>query len=69
LPDPPLAAALGEAQPASRGGSGDLALWLAWSATVLGVVAFGVGLVLFRQEIMAAWPPSARLFLALGLRG
>lgn len=43
------------------------ALRLAWAVS-LAVVAGGlVALVAFRGEVMAAWPPAARLFSALGL--
>jgi len=46
--------------------------WLAVVARI-GLVAKGVSfalvgvLALFREEITSAWPPAARLYLALGL--
>jgi hypothetical protein len=40
--------------------------WIATAAFVLGAVAV---LFLLRQEIMAAWPPAVRLYMALGLSG
>lgn len=48
-------------RPPSRRGSG-----LAWALLLLLVGVF-VGGVLARQEIMAAWPPSVRLYERLGL--
>ncbi len=62
LIDPPLPP-IGDAP---RRGGGP-ALWLAWAATVLAVLGFAAAVVTFRQEIVAAWPPAARLYLALGL--
>lgn len=45
----------------------DFLLLAAWVASVLLVVLAGVGLWLFRADLVAAWPPMARLYLALGI--
>jgi predicted Zn finger-like uncharacterized protein len=58
--DPPLPR-LGDTPPGRA-----LGLWLAWVASVLMVGGLLAGLWLFRLEVVAAWPPAARLFLALG---
>lgn len=42
-------------------------LWAAWVASILVVLAFLAALLVFRAEIAAAWPPAARLYIALGL--
>lgn len=60
--DPPLPRS-GDAAPPRR----DQALLLAWAGTAAAVLALAAGLALFRAEVMAAWPPSQRLFIALGL--
>ncbi len=41
---------------------------LLWVASLLLLAAMGWAGLHYRQEIMRAWPPSARLYLALGLR-
>ena len=43
------------------------ALLRAWVATIAVVLAVIVALLVFRAEVMAAWPASRRLFAALGL--
>jgi predicted Zn finger-like uncharacterized protein len=46
---------------------GRVALAAAWAASVVIVLAFlGAGYV-WRSDIMAAWPPSTRLYAAFGL--
>jgi predicted Zn finger-like uncharacterized protein len=60
--DPPLPQLGDTAPPRMTGG-----LWAAWIASVLVVVCFVAALVAFRVEIATAWPPAARLYLALGL--
>ncbi len=59
--DPPLPR-LGDAPPRSG-----RRLALAWAATAVAVLALVGVLALFREEITSAWPPAARLYLALGL--
>jgi len=39
---------------------------LAWAASLLVVAGAVVALWVWRAELMAAWPPAARLFQALG---
>lgn len=41
-------------------------LRVAWLASVLLLVAVLVGMVVWRDTIMRAWPPSARLYSAMG---
>ncbi|MGC8468896.1 MAG: hypothetical protein ACP5NI_03225 [Acetobacteraceae bacterium] len=41
---------------------------LLWVASLLLLAGAGWAGVRYRQEIMRAWPPSVRLYLALGLR-
>lgn len=43
------------------------ALVAAWVLSLLVVAAAIGGAFVFRAEVMAFWPPSARLFAALGL--
>ena len=42
-------------------------LWLAWIASILLVVVLVVAGWAFRDDIVAAWPPAARLYQALGM--
>ena len=82
LPPPPPHSALRRApqvldqEALPRSGGGDAAasplrfldgLWAAWAASILVVLAFLAALLVFRAEIAAAWPPAARLYMALGL--
>jgi predicted Zn finger-like uncharacterized protein len=60
--DPPLPR-LGDVS--AREASGPL-LWAAWIGSLLVVVAMAAMLWAYRAEVVAAWPPAARLFLALG---
>lgn len=48
-------------------GGASPALLRAWAASLLALAAGVVALVLFRGGLMEAWPPSVRLFAALGL--
>ena len=43
------------------------ALRRAWVASIAVVVLGALGLLIFRAEVMQAWPASTRLFMALGL--
>ena len=43
------------------------ALWAAWAASILLVILAVAALGVFREDIVAAWPPMARLYSALGL--
>jgi predicted Zn finger-like uncharacterized protein len=65
-PDEPLAAR--ESPPeAANDDASSRRLRAAWVASVLVLILGGVGAVAQRAEIMEVWPPSARLFAALGL--
>ena len=48
-----------------RGGRG---AWIGWVLSVLLLVGLAVAAVAWRGPIMAAWPPSERLYGILGLR-
>lgn len=41
---------------------------IAWALTLLVLAAFAGAAVAWRSEVMAAWPPSERVYAALGLR-
>jgi predicted Zn finger-like uncharacterized protein len=43
------------------------ALLRAWIASLVVVTGAVAGLLVFRAEVMAAWPPAARMFAVLGL--
>jgi predicted Zn finger-like uncharacterized protein len=62
LIDPPLPQ-LGDA-PARR--EANPLLWAAWIGSVLMLVLAAALLWAYRAEVVAAWPPAARLFMALG---
>ncbi|MBN8926098.1 MAG: hypothetical protein J0H19_05685 [Rhodospirillales bacterium] len=53
-------------QPRPSGGTGLRLAWAASVALLLGLVVAGI---LGRHAVMTAWPPSARLYTALGLAG
>lgn len=59
--DPPLP------QPEDAPSRPAFGLWAAWTASILLVVLAGVALWIFRADLVAAWPPMARLYLALGV--
>jgi predicted Zn finger-like uncharacterized protein len=40
----------------------------AWAASLLVLAAAGAAAVAWRTEVMAAWPPSERVYAAIGLR-
>lgn len=71
-PAPPVASAPPPPEPRDRAPvasapADQAVLRRAWLAS-LAVVAGGVlGLLLFRSQVMAAWPPATRLFAMLGL--
>jgi predicted Zn finger-like uncharacterized protein len=45
-----------------------LRLRLAWAASLLLLVVLGWSAYAWRAQIVHAWPPSARIYLALGLQ-
>ncbi len=45
----------------------DRYLMIAWAASFLLLLAFGVLLYMKRSEVMEAWPASKRVYIALGL--
>lgn len=47
----------------------DRTLVAAWVASVVGLLLLATALYVFRADLMAGWPPSARLFTAFGLGG
>jgi len=62
VPRVPLAAASEAPEPAQP-----VALRRAWAASVAVVIGAAGSLLLFRGAVMEAWPPTVRLFAALGL--
>ncbi|NMJ40930.1 hypothetical protein GWK16_06745 [Roseomonas sp. JC162] len=66
---PPAAPAVPEPIPVSGDDAADPpeGLVRAWILSVAAVVVAGLALVAFRADVVAAWPPAARLFTALGL--
>jgi hypothetical protein len=45
-----------------------LALRFAWVASVVVILAGLASALVWRDDVMAAWPPATRLYAALGLR-
>jgi hypothetical protein len=39
----------------------------AWAASVVVLLLFGWGIIAWRADLMHAWPPSTRLYDAIGL--
>jgi predicted Zn finger-like uncharacterized protein len=67
-PDPPPTAPTPrERTPVASTPPNDAALQRAWVASLLVVVGGVLGLLVFRSQVMAAWPPATRLFAVLGL--
>ncbi|MBR0672624.1 zinc-ribbon domain-containing protein [Neoroseomonas soli] len=67
-PHPPFAAPpVPERAPTAAEGEPDRALVRAWTASLAIVAGGAVALVVFREAIMAAWPPATRFFAMLGL--
>ncbi len=54
-----------EPEPARKGGALAIA---AWAASVLILAGAGGAAVQYRSQLIAAWPPSERVFAAIGLR-
>ena len=47
----------------------NVALRIAWAASIVAVLVLGWGAYAWRAAIMEAWPASIRLYAALGLTG
>ncbi len=60
------ASSMTEAAPTLRSRWPDTTLLAAWLASVLLLLLLTLGAYAGRKDIMAAWPPSARLYHALG---
>lgn len=54
------------AHPSGRGG-GATAVWVGWALTIVVLVGLVWAAVAWRGAVMAGWPPSARVYGALGL--
>lgn len=65
--EPRRAPMVREPAPQPAASDPDRMLVLAWVASLVIVVGGAVALVVFREAVMAAWPPATRLFAALGL--
>lgn len=65
-PEPPVTPVVPERTPVARDPR-DRALLGAWAASVLVVAGGAAAMLVFRAQLMAAWPPVTRLFAVLGL--
>ncbi len=65
-PEAPPAPAVPERTPVARDPQ-DRALLGAWAASVLVVLGGIAAMLVFRAQLMAAWPPVTRFFSVLGL--
>jgi predicted Zn finger-like uncharacterized protein len=63
LPAPPAR----ERAPVASAPPDQAALLRAWVASLVVVIGAMVGLLVFRSEVMAAWPSATRMFAAIGL--
>lgn len=59
--DPPLP------RPEDRPATSPYLVAIGWALSAMVLLLAGLGAYLFRLEIIEAWPPAARLFVALGL--
>ena len=64
---PAVPVAIPSAAPAVVAGRGLPLLPIAWGLSVLVVIGGLVTLAIKRDGVMSAWPPSTRLYAALGL--
>ena len=55
------------APPEAANGASSRGLRAAWAASILLLIGGGLAAIIQRDAVMAAWPPAARLFGALGL--
>lgn len=62
---PPMEPLAHEESRPARGGARAV---VAWVLSVLVLVGLGAAAVQWRTQVMAAWPPSQRVYVALGLR-
>jgi predicted Zn finger-like uncharacterized protein len=70
VPLPPSSQpAVAEASPEPRATAGRRAAGLGWAASLLLLVGAAAAAWFWRIELVAAWPPAARAFMALGLAG
>ena len=53
--------------PQAANGASSRGLRAAWAASILLLIGGGLAAIVQRDAVMAAWPPAARLFGALGL--
>jgi predicted Zn finger-like uncharacterized protein len=63
-PEPDLARVT---PPEGAEGASSRGLRVAWAASILLLIGGGLAAIIQRDAVMAAWPPAARLFGALGL--
>ncbi len=57
------------ARPPGRGGAATAATaaWIGWALTIIVLIGLAGAAVAWRGAVMAGWPPSARVYGALGL--
>jgi predicted Zn finger-like uncharacterized protein len=53
--------------PEAANGASSRGLRAAWAASILLLIGGGLAAIIQRDAVMAAWPPAARVFGALGL--
>jgi predicted Zn finger-like uncharacterized protein len=70
-----LRSVLGDARPveferrlAQRSRNGGAVVLLGWLLSLLVLAGLGFAAYAWREDIIAAWPPSERVYLAVGLR-
>jgi predicted Zn finger-like uncharacterized protein len=63
MPAPPSR----ERAPVASAPPNQAALLRAWVASLVVVIGALVGMLVFRSEVTAAWPPATRMFAAFGL--
>ena len=66
-PPPPLTAMERLASQPAPLPQASLGLRAAWAASLVVVLLFGWGVITLRTDLMRAWPPSTRLYQAIGL--
>ncbi|MFN8983745.1 MAG: hypothetical protein ACK5X9_14655 [Alphaproteobacteria bacterium] len=57
-----------ESPPVTADSTPDRRLRVAWAASIALLIGGALAAVIMRDAVMEAWPPTARLFSALGLK-
>lgn len=64
----PIVTRLLPSRPVKEERGAGTAVWLLWGLSLLLLAALAWGTIAYRQQIALFWPPSERLYLALGYR-